>query len=394
MANDSDFDKIFNTLPGGQSAGSGSVASSRKTESVPRPPQKSGKGIFVGVATAVLVLTGMGVWLLWGEYGTRVLNYFQQEEVLNFEGSGAEPVIEIVIKPGDIGETVARNLESAGVTASFESVYSILLTDSTITFQPGTYQLLTGMSADSAIAALRDPANRVQVNFTIPEGKTVQQALEIIAETGSVSLSDLEAAVQNPADYGLETPTGKLEGYLFPATYTFEPGVEAPEIVARMVTEMQNRLRALEVPEDQWHEILTMAALLQREGRLEEDFYKMSRVFYNRLDINMPLQSDATVHYWTGVYEGASTDAADREDTENPYNTYQIRGLPPGPISLPGELAIKAALEPVEGPWLYFVSVDLRTGETVFSENLADHERAAAQWRAWCQASDENNAYC
>jgi len=394
MSTDSEFDKIFNTLPGEQTRSESQTQTSRRSQRPPRPPQSSGKGIFLGVASAVLILLGMGMWLLWNEYGTRVVNYFAQEEVANFEGSGAEPTIEIVIRPGDIGETVARNLAAAGVTASFEAVYSVLLTDSTITFQPGTYQLLTGMSAESAIAALRDPANRVQVRFTIPEGRTLDQALVIIAERASLPLGELQAAVENPGDYGIETPTGKLEGYLFPATYSFEPGVEAAEIIARMVAEMQSRLRALEVPEDQYHEILTMAGLIQREARLEEDFYKVSRVFYNRLDVNMPLQSDATVTYWTGLYDGAGTSDADRADKDNPYNPYQMRGLPPGPISLPGELAIKAALNPADGPWLYFVSVDLRTGETVFSETLAQHERAAAQWIEWCRASEENRAYC
>ena len=394
MSTDSEFDKIFNTLPGQPTSSDNQTQTSRRAQRPTRSPQSSGKGIFFGVAVAVVVLLGMGVWLLWNEYGTRVVNYFAQEEVANFEGGGAEPAIEIVIRPGDIGETVARTLAEAGVTASFEAVYSVLLTDSTITFQPGTYQLLTGMSADSAIAALRDPANRVQVSFTIPEGRTLNQALEIIAERASLPLDDLQAAVENPGDYGLETPTGTLEGYLFPATYTFEPGVEAPEIIARMVAEMQSRLRSLEVPEDQYHEILTMAGLIQREARLEEDFYKVSRVFYNRLNINMPLQSDATVTYWTGLYDGAGTTDADRADTGNPYNTYQIRGLPPGPIALPGEIAINAALSPVDGPWLYFVTVDLRTGETVFSETLAQHERAAAQWIEWCRASEENRAYC
>jgi len=394
MSNDSEFDKIFNTLPGGEANPVGVVASSRRAQRPERPPQSSGKGAFVSVSVAILILLGMGVWLLWNEYGTRVLNYFAQEEVVNFEGGGAEPTIEIVIQPGDIGETVARTLADAGVTASFEAVYSVLLTDSTITFQPGTYSLLTGMSAESAIAALRDPANRLQVRFTIPEGKTLQQALEIIADTTPVPLADLEAATVNPADYGLDPPSGTLEGYVFPATYTFEPGVQAPEIIDRMVSEMENRLNALGIPEDQWHDILTMAGLIQREARLEEDFYKASRVFYNRLAINMPLQSDATITYWTGLYDGAWTSDADRADTENLYNTYQIRGLPPGPISLPGELAIKAAWEPVEGPWLYFVSVDLRTGETVFSETLAEHERAAQESYAWCRASEANRAYC
>jgi UPF0755 protein len=394
MTNDSDFDKIFNTLPGEQ------------TETPPLRPRSQlrsesksttgswGKRIFAGVALAVLVLSGTGVWLLWNEYGTRIIDYFAQEEIANFEGGGAEPTIEIVVNPGDIGEAVARNLAEAGVTASFEAVYEILLQDATITFQPGTYRLLTGMSADSAIAALRDPNNRVQIEILITEGVTLQRALDIIAEKASLSPDSLTEAVAEPTLYGVNPPTGTLEGYLFPATYTFEPGATAGDIVARMVEEMKDRLEAAGVPQDQWHETLTTAALLQREARFEEDFYRVSRVVANRLDINMPLQFDSTVTYWTGDYGSAGTSDADRADGENPFNTYVYTGLPPGPISLPGDLAIDAALNPAEGGWLYFVSVDLRTGETVFSETYNQHLRAVDQWLEWCRESDENGAYC
>jgi UPF0755 protein len=137
-----------------------------------------------------------------------------------------------------------------------------------------------------------------------------------------------------------------------------------------------------------------MAALIQREARFDDDFYRVSRVFFNRLDVNMPLQSDATVTYWTGEYGSAGTSDDDRADGDNPFNTYVYTGLPPGPISLPGELAIDAALNPVDGEWLYFVSVDLRTGETVFSETYNQHLRAVDQWLEWCRESDENGAYC
>ena len=299
-----------------------------------------------------------------------------------------------MVNPGDIGEAVARELAEAGVTASFEAVYEILLQDATITFQPGTYRLLTGMSADSAIAALRDPNNRVQIEILITEGVTLQRALEIIAEKASLSPDSLTEAVADPSLYGVNPPNGSLEGYLFPATYTFEPGATAGDIVARMVDEMKSRLDTAGVPEEQWHETLTMAALIQREARFDDDFYRVSRVFYNRLDVAMPLQSDATVTYWTGEYGSAGTSDDDRADADNPFNTYVYTGLPPGPISLPGELAIDAALNPVEGEWLYFVSVDLRTGETVFSETYNQHLRAVDQWLEWCRESDENGAYC
>jgi UPF0755 protein len=391
MSTDSDFDKIFNTLPGADSQ----APLRPRNRSREKPPRGGwGKRIFAGVAIAILIISGTGVWLVWNEYGTRVINYFAEEEVADFEGGGAQPAIEIVVNPGDIGETVARTLAAEGVTASFEAVYEILLRDATITFQPGTYRLLTGMSAESAIAALRDPSNRVQIQFVIPEGVTLQRALEIIADSASLPLDDLVAAASDPAVFGANPPNGSLEGYLFPATYTFEPGTEATDIVARMVDEMRARLAAAGVAEENWHEILTMASLIQREARFEEDFYKVSRVFTNRLEVNMALQSDATVTYWTGNYDQVGTSDADRADENNPYNTYVYPGLPPGPISLPGELAIEAALSPAEGEWLYFVAVDLRTGETVFSETYQQHLRAVEQWLAWCRESEENGAYC
>lgn len=391
MSSDSDFDKIFNTLPGAESQ---PPLRPRNQARQITPRGGWGKRIFAGVAIAILIISGTGVWLFWNEYGTRIINYFAEEEVADFEGGGAQPAIEIVVNPGDIGETVARTLAAEGVTASFEAVYEILLRDATITFQPGTYRLLTGMSAESAIAALRDPSNRVQIQFVIPEGVTLQRALEIIADSASLPLDDLVAAASDPAVFGANPTNGSLEGYLFPATYTFEPGTEATDIVARMVDEMRARLAAAGVAEENWHEVLTLASLIQREARFEEDFYKVSRVFTNRLEVNMPLQSDATVTYWTGNYDQAGTSDADRADENNPYNTYVYPGLPPGPISLPGELAIEAALSPAEGEWLYFVSVDLRTGETVFSETYQQHLRAVEQWLAWCRESEENGAYC
>ena len=391
MSSDSDFDKIFNTLPGAESH---PPLRPRNQARQKTPRGGWGKRIFAGVAIAILIISGTGVWLLWNEYGTRIINYFAEEEVADFEGGGAQPAIEIVVNPGDIGETVARTLAAEGVTASFEAVYEILLRDATITFQPGTYRLLTGMSAESAIGALRDPSNRVQIQFVIPEGVTLQRALEIIADSASLPLDDLVAAASDPAVFGANPTNGSLEGYLFPATYTFEPGTEATDIVARMVDEMRARLAVAGVAEENWHEVLTLASLIQREARFEEDFYKVSRVFTNRIEVNMPLQSDATVTYWTGNYDQAGTSDADRADENNPYNTYVYPGLPPGPISLPGELAIEAALSPAEGEWLYFVSVDLRTGETVFSETYQQHLRAVEQWLAWCRESEENGAYC
>jgi UPF0755 protein len=398
MSNNADFDAIFNTLPGEEPLRASPSTAPPLRRTARRQSSGGGggggKAGFAVFAIIVLLLGGGGGWWAWTEYGQRLVNYFAAEPVADFEGGGASPSIDIIVSPGDIGETVARTLATEGVTASFDAVYELLLEDTTITFQPGTYRLLTGMSAESAVAALRDPGNRVQISFVIPEGVTLQQALEIIAKQASLPLTELVEATREPLLYGIESPSGTLEGYLFPATYTFEPETTAGDIVARMVQEMKNRLAAAGVAEADWHRILTMAALVQKEARLTEDFYKAARVFYNRLDITMPLQSDATVTYWTGLYDGVSTSDADRADDANPYNTYVFTGLPLGPISLPGEVAIDAALNPVAGDWLYFVAIDLRTGDTVFSNTYAEHLVAVDIWLNWCRESEENGAYC
>lgn len=382
MTNDADFDRIFRTLPGEPSRPTPvlgePLAPTRRAVRQEGPPRR-GRGVFAFVTIVVLVLTGAGLWVVWQEYGTRLVDYFAEEEIADFEGGGAEPVIEVVIDPGDIGETVARKLFAAGVTASFEAVYKVLLADATITFQPGTYRLLTGMSAESAIGALRDSANRVEWRVTLPEGVRLSRALAIIAENTDIPLEALEAAAV-PELYGLNPPTGKLEGYLFPSTYVFEPGVTAEDVLSRMVNEMTARLNRLGVAEEDRHYVLTFAALVQREARQPDDFAKVARVFQNRLDgvrnqdHQGRLQSDATY----------------RDDLDETYDTYTIKGLPPGPIAMPGETALKAVLEPAEGNWVYFVTINLETGETIFSDTLAEHNQYVPLLRQWCK---ENAGY-
>jgi UPF0755 protein len=147
------------------------------------------------------------------------------------------------------------------------------------------------------------------------------------------------------------------------------------------------------VPADKRYSTVVLASIVQKEAGSVDDMGKVARVFQNRLDQGMPLQSDATVAYGAGVKTVFTTDAQ-REDAGNPYNTYAHDGLPVGPISNPGDDAIKAALNPTPGPWLYFVTVDLKNGTTVFSETAEQHEQAVQQLQDWCNASAENDAYC
>jgi UPF0755 protein len=211
----------------------------------------------------------------------------------------------------------------------------------------------------------------------------------LLSEATKIPVSEFENEAKNFSDFGVPSQAPSLEGYLFPATYNLDPSYSAREILNVLVTRTKEQLREDGVAEKDWHRVLTLASVIQREARFEQDFYKVSRVFTNRLDVSMPLQSDATVSYGVGG-NTFQTSSADRADP-NPYNTYKYPGLPIGPISGVGALAIDAALNPVSGSWLYFVSVNLETGETVFSETYAQHQAAVEVWRKWLLENPEWN---
>jgi UPF0755 protein len=262
-------------------------------------------------------------------------------------------------------------------------------------FQPGNYALQEEMSAQSALDGLLDPANKITDRLLITEGTVLPDALEIIAETTGIPLEELQTASLDLASFGIPAEAPSLEGYLFPATYQLDGGQTAQQVLQLLVDTMFEHLDAAGVPVDQRHTVLTMAALIQREaGPNPDDFFKISRVFTNRLEQGMHLESDATVAYGAGTLHTVWTTDEDRADASNPYNTYANPGLPIGPIGLPGDLAIEAALSPADGPWLFFVPINLATGETVFSETVDEHEAAVQVLRDWCDASEENASYC
>ncbi|MDR9434013.1 endolytic transglycosylase MltG [Pontimonas sp.] len=359
--------------------------------------RSAGALILIIVLVVIAGIAGSG-WWAWGQYGDRVLAYLGEEEIPDYAGEGSSDEVLIVVEQGDIGEDVARKLADQGVTASFESVYQLLLEDTSVTFQPGTYRLRSEMSGSAAIDALQDSDNRLLYRITIPEGRSVTQAIETIAENSDIPLADLEAAIADPSVYGVTPPAENtylqpLEGYLFPATYEVEPGTSASALIQEMVDEMLTRLDDRGVPAEQRHEVLTKAALVQREAKEPEDFFKVAAVIDNRLEDGMALQFDSTVTYWENTYGTVWTTDEGRANADNPYNTYYYTGLPVGPIGLPGDIALDAVLEPAEGDWKYFVTVNLQSGETKFSNTLAEHDGAVALLREWCDNID-NAVYC
>lgn len=372
-------------------AGSGSGAGDRPRR---RRRGRGPWGWIIAVVVVLGLLTAGGVYV-WSNYSEKIQEILGIAPSNDYPGEGNGEEVTIVIESGDIGADVATKLEQAGVTKSFDAFYALLLADDSITFEPGNYRLQKEMSASSALAALRDPANKLINQVTIPEGVRASSALELIASATEIPLEELQAQAADFAQFGVPANAPSIEGWLFPATYQFDPGVTAHDAVKMLVDKMIATLDAAGVAPGDRFRVLTMASIVQREsGPNLEDMPKIARVFQNRLDRGMNLQSDATVHYGVSDTSSVWTSPEERADASNPYNTYANPGLPIGPIGLPGADAINAAVHPADGTWLYFVTVNLKTGETVFSNTLGEHEKAAQQLYSWCKESDENAAYC
>lgn len=304
----------------------------------------------------------------------------------DYAGSGSGAVI-LKIEPGDDGAIVAQNMVDLGIVKSYRKIYQLFV-EREFVFYPGSYQLRLKMSSPDAVQLLADPASRVANRVTIREGLRIKQVFAELTKQTKIPIDDFVAAAKDLESLGIPISEVSAEGWLFPATYNFDPDLNAGEILKQMVSRTKQELERFGVAEADRHRVLTLAALIQKEARIASDFYKVSRVFLNRIEKGMLLQSDATVSYGVGG-NTVSTSAADRAN-RNGYNTYLYPGLPIGPIGAPGSTAIDAAINPAQGDWLFFCTVNLESGETMFSETYAQHQAAVRIWQAWMR---ENPGY-
>jgi UPF0755 protein len=349
----------------------------------PVPPRKSSKrSWFAAIISIVVVGTIVGGGLFVAS--SSVQDFLSRFQVEDYDGQ-AGPSTVLLISPGDTGEDVAKKMVEADIIKSFDAIYRDMLNVDLVIF-PGSYEFPTKLSGSAALEILMSGSNRLLVLTTIPEGLSVAQILPRLSEDLGISISDLEEGIANQISR-IPSNAPSIEGFLFPATYSFDPNPEADEVIKAMVDRMEQELLKYEIPLADSLPTLTLASMVASEGRFEEDLYKISRVFLNRLDIGMALQSDQTVKY---RYEGSLDSFQEGlKDTESLFNTFSHLGLPIGPITNPGGLAIEAALRPTEGAWLYFVAINLDTGETVFSETLREHEIAAELYRQWLRDSPD-----
>lgn len=296
-------------------------------------------------------------------------------------GSGRVVVVEIPrgASSGLVGAILEREgLVRSGLVFRLYSRWKHL----DVSLKPGEYQLSPELSLPE-IAAKISRGEVTTYSFTVPEGLTVEQIADLLAGEKLVDRDKfLEAARKSrlaadfvPAGAKVKEP---MEGYLFPETYQVTKGASEEDIIALMfrgftrvfTPELQARAKELGYSV---HEIVTLASIIEEEARVPEERATISAVYHNRLRIGMKLDADPTVRY--ALPEPKERLLYKDLEINSPYNTYRYPGLPPGPISNPGEAAIRAALFPADVDYLYFVAKGDGSGGHYFARTLAEHNR-------------------
>ncbi|GGB68291.1 hypothetical protein N798_08650 [Knoellia flava TL1] len=316
-------------------------------------------------------------------------------EAEDFPGPG-EGDVQVTVKAGDSGESIATTLKAAGVVKTRTAYLEASAADpeASAAIQAGVYTLKKGMKASDAFAMLANPANRTVTRATIPEGLWVNEIFARLSKATGVPVADYQAAAKNPQALGLpESAKGRLDGYLFPSSYEFDDKVPAATQLKQMVALTLAELKKAGVEPDEYNRILTIASIIEGEVNGDADRAKVARVIENRLnDPNGPtvgmLQMDSTVHYIEQERGRAGT-SNEARNSDSPYNTYKVKGLPPGPINSPGAASIEAAANPADGPWFYFVAVNPTTGETKFATTQAEHDANVREFNEWCSANKD-----
>ncbi|MCW2741298.1 MAG: aminodeoxychorismate lyase [Blastococcus sp.] len=337
------------------------------------------------VLVSLLVLAGLVFGIVVG--GQKLLELINPAS-RDYAGQGSGEV-QVRVQDGDTLSDIGRTLVNADVIASVGPFVDAAEADAdAVGIQPGVYGMRLQMSGQAALDLLLDPVSRLMSRVTVPEGRTVTQTLTRIAEETGTPVEEWQAAAADPAALGLPAyANGKLEGFLFPATYDVEPDDAPVDVLRSMVARSVEVLDELQIPEAARLTVVTKASIVQAEAGSVEDMGKVARVLENRLADGMPLQLDTTVNYANNK-GGITTTDADRQNP-SPYNTYVHPGLPPGAISNPGEDALRAVLHPTPGDWRFFVVVDPDTGDTRFAATKAEHDQNVQIFRQWLAENPE-----
>ena len=348
--------------------------------------QRIVKYIILGLVALALVV-GLGCFWYYND-SLKAVNHQKTETV------------QVTIPIGSSSKDIARLLKSQGLIKNADIFSFYMKAKSVNGLQAGHYDLSPSMDADTIIATLQKGGKPIEVDvdtkLTVVEGMQLEQIAQMVEENTPIKAADF-LATANDASFieelksqypslisgldGVEGLKYKLEGYLYPATYDYIAGTNVKDLIKQMVGKMN--LEYQKPKEDMgntslsFHQILTLASIIEKEGVTDEDRKLISGVFYNRMNNDMPLQSDITVLYALGEHK----ELVSIKDTEvdSPYNLYKHTGLGPGPYNSPSLSAIQAAIYPTASDYFYFVA-DMETGNVYYATTLEEHEALVAKY--------------
>ena len=339
-----------------------------------RRPSRTGRRLFVAALVLLALLAG-GAFVAWT----------QVQDKIDPPGPPGEAV-EIEIPSGSTTEDIGAILVDNRVITSATVWNYWTRLESVGPFQAGFYEFQRNSSFDEAVAVLDGGPRPPELErITIPEGLTVAEILPRLAdpETGvdRWSLEALQAALDSGEIRSQFQPpeVTSYEGLLFPDTYEIDQDVDEASFLRRLVAETDARLVALDVEAKAAqlgrtpYEILVIASLIEEESRVPSERPMVARVVYNRLEEGIPLGIDATSRYEAEI-SGRGRESLDF-DSDSPYNTRRVAGIPPTPIAAPGQASLEGALNPADGPWIYYVLQD-EQGNHLFTDSFQEFNRA------------------
>lgn len=331
------------------------------------------------------LLGKLAIYILPVLFGSFLTYSLFAHQYLNPIEPGSQETVSFELQKGWNLKIVSQELEKQKLIRNWWSVYYLanLKTDKEgLKLLPGEYKLSPGYSPSEILDAFVR-GDVVYYDITLSPGMSTRDIAQLLAKTTLVNEQDVESALNDRQLMSkIGVPSSSFEGYLWPETYRFTRPVGAEEMLARMFQEGQKHkpremFEKAEKLGFSFHQILTLASVIEKETADPSERGKISSVFHNRLRIGMPLQSDPTVIYGISDFNGNLT--KDDLKTPSPYNTYLNTGLPPTPICMPGLASIEAALNPADTEFLYFVAKG--DGTHHFSATYKEHREAVQEYQ-------------
>ena len=344
--------------------------------------------IFIVVFVVMALVVVFTVRSVASRRGTSPDSQQSTAEALDYYDSQEGEEVQFTVNSGEDASTIAQHLVQQDIVKTTEGfLHAVNAQNAGSKLQPGVFTLRKHMSSASVVGVLID-TSAAQGILQVKSGETVSDVINAAAAASGIDVSQFQAIISAGGNSILpDEAGGNYEGWFEPGSYNVsDSSTTAQSVITQLVQARIAKLDELGIPEGQREEKINVASIIENEVNKDEYRGKVSRVIYNRLEQDMPLGMDSVVAYGNGVESSQLTDAM-LNDPSNPYNDRVNKGLPPTPISNPGDASLSAAMSPEEGDWLYFCTVNLQTGETKFTASEDEFYQFRDEYKQWLAAN-------